>query len=83
MGEAIEPSKPDNVAGKRRGILCPGCGVKMKRITHTRNSGAGIVRRYRVCSDCGTHVTTKERIDHITQRGRRNCKPAPADAQSK
>lgn len=77
-----EPSNPDSVV-KRRGILCPACGAKMVRVTHTRNSGAGIVRRYRVCSDCGTHVATKERIEHITQRGRRNRKSATENAGTK
>ena len=63
-----------NINGKRRGILCPGCGAKMTRVYETTPTGAGIITRYRKCADCGTRVATRERITHVVRRGRRKSK---------
>ena len=78
MGETSETRTtgdvPNEKIGKRRGILCPGCGAKMTRVYETTPTGAGIITRYRKCADCGTRVATRERITHVVRRGRRKSK---------
>ncbi len=46
-------------AAARRGIACPACGCRDWRVASTRRD-EGIIRRYRVCRNCGHHKTTTE-----------------------
>lgn len=43
------------------GLRCPACGGATLRVQQTVTGVRGIVRR-RVCSDCGNHFTTEERV---------------------
>lgn len=48
-------------APKSRGILCPKCGGRMKRVKDSRDLSNNSVRRRRECPCCGHRLTTEER----------------------
>lgn len=47
-------------AGDGRGIACPDCGCQDLRVQNTRD-GNGIIKRWRVCRNCGRRVVTQEK----------------------
>ena len=57
MNDASMPPAPTNGAG----LACPKCGYPRSRVVYTRAANNRLVRR-RACLDCGTRVTTWERI---------------------
>ena len=45
-----------------RGLVCRNCGSRRLRVVYTRRRTDGVVQRRRECRDCGSRMTTWERV---------------------
>ncbi len=53
---------------KERGIVCPRCGCRHFKTTHTEPLRDGRIRRRKVCRHCGRKIVTFEAPPALLQR---------------
>jgi transcriptional regulator NrdR family protein len=59
-------------SGNERGIVCPRCGCRHLKTTHTEPLRDGRIRRRKVCRHCGRKIVT---FEAMPAPARHDCYP--------
>ena len=60
MDDSSQAGSPPQTPQPERGLVCPQCGCRHFRTTHTEPLRNGRIRRRKVCRHCGRRMLTYE-----------------------